>query len=497
MIANLLVDAALRITIILAAAFVVTVAMPRAAAATRHFAWTLAVTGALLAPLLTLALPPLRVLPPARAEALALQEKSPAAQEDSNAITRGLRAFAEAAADKQPSRSIDRRETASRFIANGSTSVLITAWALVAGLLLLRLVAGFLAVRRLARHATPADARWRAMLEQCAGSAGVRHAVRLRVSDDVAMPMTWAGRLLLIPRAAQHWSDERVRVVLLHELAHIDRADWLTHALGGMLVALHWFNPLAWLAAARMARERERACDDLVLAQGTPACEYATHLLEIARHAVSQGAARSLACAVAPAMARRSELEGRLLSILTVRARRTSRVASGLLVSSAVVLIAAIASAAQGSAPRSSPPRRVMPPVQGSIERPGRSAAPLAALVEALEDEDEDVREQAAMSLALRSGPDVVEPLLTALSDSSSQVREKAALGLAMRRDPRVVDALLAAASDPDSQVREKVVIALGMSGDDRALPTITAAVKDPDSQVREKAVAALALTRR
>jgi bla regulator protein blaR1 len=480
-IANLLVDAALRVTIILAAGLVVTLAMPRAAAATRHVAWTLAVTGALMVPLLTFALPSLRVLPPARAEALALQEKS-------TAVAQGL----------QPSRSDPESRPADRgsFMSGRSTSAVLTSvWALVAALLLLRLVAGFLAVRRLTRHAAPADARWRALLEQCAASAGVTRAVRLLVSDDVAMPMTWAGRLLLIPRAAQHWSGDRARAVLLHELAHIDRADWLTHACSGTLVALHWFNPLAWVAAARMTRERERACDDRVLAQGTSACEYATHLLEIARQAVSHEASQSLACTVAPAMARRSELEGRLLSILTARARRSSRVASRLLVSSTVVLIAAIASAAQRPAPASAPVQRprVMAAVQQTAERP---EAPLAPIIEALEDEDEGVREEAAMSLALRSGPDVVEPLLAALSDSSSQVREKAAIGLAMRTDPRVVDALLDAASDPDSQVREKVIIALGMSGDGRALLAIIAAVKDPDSQVREKAVAALALSR-
>ena len=77
-----------------------------------------------------------------------------------------------------------------------------------------------------------------------------------------------------------------------------------------MVCALYWFNPLAWLAAARMRVERERACDDLVVALGqTRPSEYAAHLLEIARQL-------SAAPRGALAVARRSGLEQRLRALL-------------------------------------------------------------------------------------------------------------------------------------------------------------------------------------
>jgi hypothetical protein len=44
---------------------------------------------------------------------------------------------------------------------------------------------------------------------------------------------------------------------------------------------VHWWNPVAWLAERRMVVERERACDDHVLADGTLASDYARHLLDI------------------------------------------------------------------------------------------------------------------------------------------------------------------------------------------------------------------------
>ena len=51
--------------------------------------------------------------------------------------------------------------------------------------------------------------------------------------------------------------------------------------LAQIACALHWFNPLVWFAAWRLGLERERACDDLVLASGVRPSAYAGHLLEI------------------------------------------------------------------------------------------------------------------------------------------------------------------------------------------------------------------------
>ncbi|MGK4277469.1 M56 family metallopeptidase, partial [Escherichia coli] len=77
-------------------------------------------------------------------------------------------------------------------------------------------------------------------------------------------------------------------------------------------LCLQWFNPLAWMAWREFLKERERAADDLVLNAGARASDYAGHLLEIARTMQS----RPVSAAAAIAMARPSQLEGRLLAIL-------------------------------------------------------------------------------------------------------------------------------------------------------------------------------------
>ena len=82
--------------------------------------------------------------------------------------------------------------------------------------------------------------------------------------------------------------------------------------------AFYWFNPLAWLAVKRARAERERACDDLVLACGTRGSEYADLLLEMAR--VLRGDRfPALLGGASLAMAHRSQLEGRLMAILDRR----------------------------------------------------------------------------------------------------------------------------------------------------------------------------------
>jgi HEAT repeat protein len=379
-------------------------------------------------------------------------------------------------------------------------------WAVVAGLLMLRLGAGAQAVERLVRQARPANERWRERLRELDARPG-RRAVRLLVHGDIAMPMTWGARrpVILLPSEALQWTDDRARIVLLHELAHIRRMDGITQALAGLLAALHWFNPLAWAAVRAMARERERACDDLVLAHGAQPSSYAQHLLDIARAGVE-----GRTYALAPAMARASELEGRLLSILTPRRRDPRRGASLLCAAAAAVVTVAVASAA----PRTLPPPSIPPVVTAAASaappsdwmflnddsheqkrEAGRARAALVPLAAAATRSDsEDTREKATMALALRSEPGVVEPLIRALHDPSGQVREKAAIGLAFRRDPRAVPALLEAMDDSDSQVREKAAVALGLSGDARAVDALTRALADPDEQVREKAAGALAM---
>src|SRR6185369_5567381 len=108
---------------------------------------------------------------------------------------------------------------------------------------------------------------------------------------------------ILLPAEARTWTDERRRIVLLHELAHVARRDSLGRAAATIVCALYWFHPASWYAARRMRLEQEHACDDLVLSLGAKAHAYARDLLEVAGSPRRRSSARFMAGSGAAALA--------------------------------------------------------------------------------------------------------------------------------------------------------------------------------------------------
>jgi hypothetical protein len=137
--------------------------------------------------------------------------------------------------------------------------------------------------------------------------------VTLLRGDREAVPMTWGvlSPVVWLPPASDEWPSALRRAVLSHELAHVRRRDAATQWLANAVVAVHWFNPLVWVAVRALRAERERACDDAVLSLGVEADDYASQLLDMVRTLGGSGGP-----APAMAMARRSQFEGRLLAIL-------------------------------------------------------------------------------------------------------------------------------------------------------------------------------------
>jgi TonB family protein len=195
---------------------------------------------------------------------------------------------------------------------------LMLIWAAGAAVPFARMFAAFIAMGRIRRTARPF--RDEGLASALAHSLRIRHAVRVLESRPGSMPMTfglWRPAVFMPPEAAE-WSEELRRVVLLHELAHVRRGDTATHLLARTALSLNWWNPLAWSAWREFLKERERSTDDLVLNAGARASDYAGHLLEVARTMQSTPATAWAAVA----MARRSQLEGRLLAILDSGVKR-------------------------------------------------------------------------------------------------------------------------------------------------------------------------------
>jgi tetratricopeptide (TPR) repeat protein len=141
------------------------------------------------------------------------------------------------------------------------------------------------------------------------------------VSERSRVPLLWGyfRPILLLPRAAESWDHDRLRVVITHEIAHLERGDWLTLLLGRIAVSVYWFHPLAWYLEQQARRDCEEACDDRVLATGTRASDYASHLLELSR-----GLQGGVAPQPAVALLRASQVEQRLRAILHPTRERRS-----------------------------------------------------------------------------------------------------------------------------------------------------------------------------
>ena len=198
---------------------------------------------------------------------------------------------------------------------NPPWACLLGTWLAVAFAILAAPLIGRSGLRRLVLRARPIrDGDWTTLLRELTNHLNLARRVTLFRSHrrHHAHHLGLPGPAILLPASADHWPAARRRDVLLHELAHVQRFDCLTQAVAQVACALYWFNPLVWLAARRMRIERERACDDIVLRAGSRASDYAGHLLEIARSL----RVSPVAALAAVAMARRSQLEGRLLAIL-------------------------------------------------------------------------------------------------------------------------------------------------------------------------------------
>ena len=192
---------------------------------------------------------------------------------------------------------------------------LLWLWIGGAVLSLLPLLAAVIRIRFVASNARRVThGRWQDLLTGTPALAHLAHRITIVESDDAAMPMTWGIRrpTLLVPSRAEEWPDWQCRNILLHELGHIERRDCMTQLIAQLACAVYWFNPLSWVAAHRMRVERELACDDRVITAGSRASEYAANLLEVARSL----RAPSYTSQTAIAMARPSQLSGRLLAVL-------------------------------------------------------------------------------------------------------------------------------------------------------------------------------------
>ena len=327
---TLLVDVVVKAWLIVIAALVAMRLLRDRSAALRHWVLALAVACAVAMPILTVGAPEWRL--PLREGAIALapsrEPASPAARASNTPRPREVITI-ESDAGRAARRSTD-------FF-----RLLAIAWAAGAAVGVALLLIGLARLRYIAARATPLKGgRWAELTDRLAREAGIRRQVAVLRSDHPALLVTWGfvRPKIVLPAAATDWSEERARIVLCHELAHVGRGDWLTQLIAEFARTLHWFNPVMWIACRTLRRESELACDDAVLNRGVGPADYASHLVDLAR--ASSAHRRPLV--PAPGMSRASDLERRIAIMLHAHPNRKPLTWHSRIVTTVVLLAVAI-----------------------------------------------------------------------------------------------------------------------------------------------------------
>jgi beta-lactamase regulating signal transducer with metallopeptidase domain len=215
--------------------------------------------------------------------------------------------------------------------------------------LLIRLASGLVLAYRLAGRCRPGRGTLSVNCRRIQDKLGFKRQISILIGNQegapsVAMTMGIFRPVVLLPKEAETWTERRLHTTLLHEFAHIRRNDFIWQVLTQLVCAIYWFNPLVWFIAGRVYTEAELAADDSVVLAGVQPADYAKLLLEAVR------ALRPMGRTVV-ALAGRSRLEVRILSLVSAGRRRqpltprvlvlTMLVAIGLLIPLAAVQLVA------------------------------------------------------------------------------------------------------------------------------------------------------------
>lgn len=403
------------------------------------------------------------------------------------------------------------------FVGNNGASLLIGLWLLGFLFVLVRHAGSRLILKGIVLSSEEiAEQEWHSLWIALRRKAGLSRPVQLFRNSEVVSPLT-AGFVyprIIVPAEADQWDSEHKKYVLQHELAHIKRWDAVSQAIAYIACGMLWFNPIAWFAYRQMIKERELACDQYVVEGGSQASDYAEFLLMIARKLPSL----RLATVATVPMAKTSQLEGRLMSILNPEPARGmgTRLAAGL----AILLFTTTAFPVATFNPfvlKKGAGHRIdseeIRAFNEQLSPPGDRKGSAAAVDLA------DLKKQRADSIriasryfqqytaALDSSLEVRlgtvwsflennryagKALSAALSDPEWEIRKIAAWALGQLNEPGAVSPLIEAAGDVHRDVRHAAVEALGKIKSPQAIPALSSALEDEHWWIRRRAAWAL-----
>jgi beta-lactamase regulating signal transducer with metallopeptidase domain len=146
---------------------------------------------------------------------------------------------------------------------------IVSAWLLILLTKLAQTGWSFVYVHRVRhRKVRPADGAWPDRLRDLALTLGLRRPITMLESGLIRVPMVvgYLKPVILVPMGIlTQLPQDQLEAVLLHELAHIRRRDYLVNILQGLVEAVLFFNPAIWWISSLIREERENCCDDIAI----------------------------------------------------------------------------------------------------------------------------------------------------------------------------------------------------------------------------------------
>jgi beta-lactamase regulating signal transducer with metallopeptidase domain len=131
------------------------------------------------------------------------------------------------------------------------------------------------------------SARWRIYIKDISSQLGIKKEVKAFLSAQIDTPQVigFLKPVILIPAAClTHLDTDQLEAVLLHELVHIKRNDYLVNLFMATVEILFFFNPFVKQITSAIRKEREYSCDDMVIQFQYKPCHYATALLTLEKN---------------------------------------------------------------------------------------------------------------------------------------------------------------------------------------------------------------------
>lgn len=147
------------------------------------------------------------------------------------------------------------------------------------------------------QHISPIPEQWQSLFATLVAKVGVNQNIELRISTIAIAPCAigYFKPVILLPISVLlGMNQQQIEMILLHELAHVRRQDYLVGLMQTIIKTLFFFNPFLRWISHQIDKEREHACDDIAVAISQDPLLFANTLKEFATMSINQRSAMNI-----------------------------------------------------------------------------------------------------------------------------------------------------------------------------------------------------------